>query len=141
MSVHIRRLTTSHRPVFLVNSRLGRVTAAPTESGHPFSLGYGVNLPSSLARILSSTLGFSPRLPVSVCGTVTCDSNVEVFLGSLIRISLCAKRSYSHLGVMARWIYLPSPPTCLNPDIQHRADLSLLRHPIVQTNYWWYRNI
>ncbi|AUZ25015.1 hypothetical protein CW370_21000 [Bacillus sp. SN32] len=28
-------------------------------------------MPSSLTRVLSITLGFSPRLPVSVCGTGT----------------------------------------------------------------------
>ena len=39
---------------------------------HPFSRSYGVILPSSLTRVLSLTLGFSPRLPVSVCGTGTC---------------------------------------------------------------------
>ena len=38
---------------------------------HPFSRSYGVILPSSLTRVLPSTLGFSPRLPVSVCGTGT----------------------------------------------------------------------
>jgi hypothetical protein len=58
----------------LLNSRLGLFTAAleglhPQE--HPFSRSYGVILPSSLTRVLSHTLGFSPRLPVSVCGTGT----------------------------------------------------------------------
>ena len=37
----------------------------------PFSLTYGVNLPSSLTTLLPLVLGFSPRLPVSVCGTGT----------------------------------------------------------------------
>lgn len=36
---------------------------------HPFSRSYGVNLPSSLTTILPPALGFSPHLPVSVCGT------------------------------------------------------------------------
>src|SRR5699024_2428908 len=40
-------------------------------SKHPFSRSYGVILPSSLTRVLPLTLGFSPRLPVSVCGTGT----------------------------------------------------------------------
>ena len=40
---------------------------------HPFSRSYGVILPSSLTRVLPLTLGFSPRLPVSVCGTGTYD--------------------------------------------------------------------
>ena len=38
---------------------------------HPFSLSYGVILPSSLTRVLSRALGFSPHLPVSVFGTGT----------------------------------------------------------------------
>jgi hypothetical protein len=42
-----------------------------TLTGHPFSRSYGVNLPSSLTRVLSRALGFSPRLPVSVFGTGT----------------------------------------------------------------------
>ncbi len=37
---------------------------------HPFSRSYGVILPSSLTRVRSNTLGYSPRPPVSVCGTV-----------------------------------------------------------------------
>lgn len=39
---------------------------------HPFSRSYGVILPSSLARVLSSALVSSTRLPASVCGTGTC---------------------------------------------------------------------
>ena len=56
--------------MFLVNSRLGLFTAAPFPE-HPFSRSYGVILPSSLTIVLSLTLGFSPHLPVSVCGTGT----------------------------------------------------------------------
>src|SRR5699024_11620526 len=41
----------------------------------PFSRSYGVILPSSLTRVVPLTLGFSPRLPVSVCGTGTCTAN------------------------------------------------------------------
>lgn len=59
----------------MLNSRLGLFTAAlsgfNTLTEHPFSRSYGVILPSSLTRVLSLTLGFSPRLPVSVCGTGT----------------------------------------------------------------------
>ena len=56
----------------MINSRLGLFTAALQglhPKKHPFSRSYGVILPSSLTRVLSLTLGFSPRLPVSVCGT------------------------------------------------------------------------
>ena len=61
-------LTISHSHVFLVNSRLGHFSA-PTSPWVPFSRSYGVNLPSSLAVIHSSALGYSPRPPVSVYGT------------------------------------------------------------------------
>ncbi len=50
---------------------------------HSFSRSYGVNLPSSLTWVLSSALGFSPRPPVSVCGTVTDQPLLEAFLGSM----------------------------------------------------------
>ena len=44
-----------------------------TYDRHPFSRSYGVILPSSFSVNHSSTLGYSPRLPVSDCGTVgTC---------------------------------------------------------------------
>ena len=49
---------------------------------HPFSRSYGVNLPSSLTTLLPLALGFSPHLPVSVCGTGT--SNIHMtFLASI----------------------------------------------------------
>ena len=52
----------------MVNSRLGHFSAPPSR-GVPFSRSYGVSLPSSLAVIHSSTLGYSPHPPVSVYGT------------------------------------------------------------------------
>ena len=39
---------------------------------HTFSRSYGINLPSSFSRVLSSALEFSSYPPVSVCGTVNC---------------------------------------------------------------------
>jgi hypothetical protein len=56
--------------VFLVNSRLGLFTAALFR-GRPLFRSYGANLPSSLTTLLPLALGFSPHLPVSVCGTGT----------------------------------------------------------------------
>ncbi len=56
--------------MFLLNSRLGLFSAAYSRR-HPFSRSYGVILPSSLTRVLPFVLGFSPRPPVSVCGTGT----------------------------------------------------------------------
>src|SRR6185503_16178662 len=40
----------------------------------PFSRSYGVRLPSSLTAVLSSALGYSPRLPVSVLVRATASS-------------------------------------------------------------------
>ena len=54
--------------MFLINSCLGRFSAAGSHR-LPFSLTYGVNLPSSLTTLLPIVLGSSPHLPVSVCGT------------------------------------------------------------------------
>ena len=54
--------------MFLLNSCSGHFSAA-SRSWLPLSLTYGVNLPSSLTMILPIVLGFSPHLPVSVCGT------------------------------------------------------------------------
>ena len=54
--------------MFLVNSRLGHFSA-PTSPWDPLSRSYGVNLPSSLAVIHSSALGYSPHPPVSVYST------------------------------------------------------------------------
>ena len=56
--------------MFLLNSRLGLFSAASYQR-HPFSRSYGVILPSSLTMLLPLVLGFSPHLPVSVCGTGT----------------------------------------------------------------------
>ena len=42
---------------------------------------------------------------------------------------------------MEQRIYLPLPPTRLNPHIQWRARAILLRHPFVITSSRWYRNI
>ena len=56
--------------MFLVNSCLGLFTATGLRR-LPLSRSYGVNLPSSLTTLLPLALGFSPHLPVSVCGTGT----------------------------------------------------------------------
>ena len=71
MSGLILHLSISQSHVFLLNSRLGHFSASRLFIGRPFSRSYRSNLPSSLATDHSSTLGFSPRLPVSVCGTGT----------------------------------------------------------------------
>ena len=54
--------------MFLLNSCLDLLTAAGSRQ-RPFSLSYGAILPSSLTVLLPPAWGYSPCLPVSVCGT------------------------------------------------------------------------
>jgi hypothetical protein len=49
----------------------------------PFSQTYGVKLPSSLRTVLSSALGYSPCLPVSVLVRICIVVLFEVFLGGI----------------------------------------------------------
>ena len=67
----------------MLNSCLGLFSAACSRR-HPFSRTYGVNLPSSLTAILPSALGFSPHLPVSVCGTGIYIQYLQAFLVSVL---------------------------------------------------------
>ena len=63
--------------MFLLNSRLGLVSATTLGSDmlnaspewHPFSRSYGVNLQSSLTRVIPFTLACSASPPVSVSST------------------------------------------------------------------------
>jgi hypothetical protein len=118
--------------VFLINSRLGLFTAAD-RSQHPFSRSYGVILPSSLTRVRSLTLGYSPRLPVSVYGTGSyfltrsfswqCDIRNFATIISL-PITTCPYR--------AKPFTLPKTH-CLDMLFRSHAFLSLLRPSIAQT--------
>ena len=58
------------------------ILCGPLLHGHPFSRSYGVILPSSLAMLLPSALGFSPHPPVSVYGTGTYGA-IAAFLDSM----------------------------------------------------------
>ena len=61
-----------------------------TISGYPFSRSYGVILPSSLTRILSNTLGYSPRLPVSVYGTIYYIINARSYFSAALYTNFTA---------------------------------------------------
>ena len=99
-------------------------------------------MPSSFGKNHSSTLGYSPRLPVSVYGTDSQRTRYEVFLGSWIRATLCPLDSPSRLGVVIHRICLADPPTRLDHHDQRVADLSLLRHPFASLSPSdWCRNI
>ena len=116
--------------MFLVNSRYPLVTATPGRSrrkvhhpqGHTFSRSYGANLPSSLTRVLSSALGCSPCLPVSVYGTGGLSTRPAAFLGSMELPSSASGRTFrlsSLLGVMRSRLSLRvqgPPPTSLNQE-------------------------
>ena len=56
--------------MFLLNSCVSFLSVTNSR-WLPLSLSYGVILPSSLTTLLPSACGFSPHLPVSVCGTGT----------------------------------------------------------------------
>ena len=108
--------------MFLVNSRLGLFTAAGLRQ-HPFSRSYGVILPSSLTTLLPSALGFSPHLPVSVCGTGTYKA-IAAFLDSIDSgTSLLIVRSSSYFRNKRR-ICLPSYPLYLNWFFHSQISLS-----------------
>jgi len=103
-------VTTLQSAVFLVNSRYPLLSAAQLRFGSKslhdsrptFFRSYGGNLQSSLRRILSSALGYSPDPPVSVYGTGTPNCPLEAFLGSVgsaRHIAAEALISSSHLGV------------------------------------------
>ena len=104
--------------MFLVNSRNPRFTATHQRSrrevshlgGHTFSRSYGAILPSSLASVLSRALGYSPRPPESVCGTVTKEALCAAFLGSLESSSFEPEGSPHHVSALTSRLWL-SPPT------------------------------
>ena len=109
---------------------------------HTFFRSYGVILPSSLTRDHSSALGYSPYLPVSVCGTITRRNSLEVFLGSMGSASLRDKSLLIASRSLIRFrICLESPPTGLNRDIQHPDGLPFYVTPLLITLLQWYRNI
>ena len=128
MSAPILRLSALQRPVFLLNSRLGHFTAASSRR-HPLSRSYGVSLPSSLTRVIPRALGFSPRLPVSVCGTGATWINARGFSRqygtSPVRYSNFPPHHASELpegfasrGFLNAWTGTntrPDSPTCVTP--------------------------
>ena len=108
MSAPIRHLSILQRPVFLLNSCLGLFTAAPFPE-HPFSRSYGVNLPSSLTTLLPLVLGFSPHLPVSVCGTGIADIH-KAFLASVYAYFPTKFQSLTPGSTIARVMRFQSVP-------------------------------
>ena len=102
--------------MFLINSRLSLFAAAYHEDRRPLFRSYGANLPSSFTRVLSSTLGYSPHLPVSDCGTGDYKLSLEAFPGSIATTTsfVRRRRSYSPFRLTENRIYLIPHPTGLN---------------------------
>ncbi len=134
--------------MFLLNSRLGLFTATPSGSrrssftllGHPFSRGYGAILPSSLARVLSRALGSSPRLPVSVSGTVTY-TLLRGFSRQCGFSSFGLTPSPSPLRIHARRISLSDSLLAWTCSTIRTLYLSSCFSPSVFIGYSWSRNI
>ena len=114
MSAPILHLSIWQRPVFLLNSRLGLFSAAHLRE-HPFSLSYGVNLPSSLTTLLPLALEFSSYLPVSVCGTGTLDIH-KAFLALVQTYFPTYFRSLSPGSTNARVMLPPDVPVLKSFD-------------------------
>ena len=126
--------------MFLLNSRLLLFTAASSSCGreahdskrHPFFRSYGVNWPSSLTTVSSITLGFSPHLPESVCGTDTCKTHYDAFLGSVGSGTLLVfRRSHSDLGDNCTADLPAVHPYILGPRYPTRGCPALLRPALV----------
>jgi hypothetical protein len=123
--------------VFLINSRLGLVTATPLsfpgvpvhQAGYPFSRSYGVNLPSSLTRVLSIALVSSTHLPVSVCGTGTIPSTLRGFSWQFgLNDSSHPKTTLVPTLPSAPW-GISLPRTGLHRDTNHIHWLALIYPP------------
>jgi hypothetical protein len=108
-------------------------------SRHPFFRSYGAILPSSLTRVLSSTLGFSPRLPVSACGTLTLYTHRNKFswqcgVSQFVRSVDWTPRNSLPCTLRHR-------ATSLFRDIQHPVDLTYCVELRLITHKRWYLNI
>ena len=128
--------------MFLVNSHNPRFSATSRRSGgkllhanrHTFSRSYGVILPSSLTSVLSSTLGFSPRPPESVYGTVSSYLKLRGFSWKHGINDFVSMRSRHHALALYGNADLPTLPAyTLEPGHPAPGSPTLLRPPIAAT--------
>ena len=117
--------------MFLLNSWLHHFTVA-VSLRHALSRSYSVNLPSSFSAAHPSALEYSSRLPVSVYGTSCMIRTLEVFLGSLVTVAICATGALQYYQVSSIPADLPTGliTTPFNELFRQFADLSLLRYSI-----------
>ena len=110
----------------------------PSHCWHTLFQSYGVNLPSSLTVFHPNTLGFSPCLPESVCGTVYELQSLAAFLVSRGSPSSGHKPTTSHLEINETPDFPSASPYMLEPESNnwHGYLPSPLHHSTVK-----YRNI
>ena len=137
MSAPILQISLSQAPVFVLNSRLGLSCATGlrfrSKSLHALrlslSLSYGYNLPSSLTRVVPRTLGFSPRLPVSVSVRALCLS-LEAFLDSMAHLNLTSPKGRLSISSRPYKADLPAlQPTAFDALFQPRAQAAFCVTP------------
>ena len=132
--------------MFVVNSRLGFSSAAGSSSNREglhqlrpsFSRSYGCILPSSLTRVFPRTLGFSPRLPVSVLVRAPAIS-LEAFLDSVVHLNLDCPKTL--LSITSRPWHADLPacqPTGFDAHFQSCAQASFCVTPSLNDckRYW-----
>ena len=117
--------------MFLLNSWLNHFTVT-IRRWYALSRSYSVNLPSSFSAAHPSALEYSSRLPVSVYGTSTIIRTLEVFLGSLITVTIHATEALWYYQVSSSLTDLPIKPitTPFNELFRQFACFSLLRYSI-----------
>ena len=107
--------------------------------GLPFSRSYGDILPSSLTIVLPLIFGFSPCLPVSVCGTGTLVS-IVAFLDSVDSTTSLLIFAPHHIsGLLKKRICLSLLPTCLDV-LFHQHDSLSFCVPTYFNDLRWYWN-
>ena len=132
MSGCIHHLSSSHSPVFLLNSCLDLFSAPPTRED-PLSRSYGVSLPNSLAANLSTPQYILHDYVCPFAVRVPSWHSLAVFLGSLITctIGFSRRRLHTFRFQLSVWICLhTSTPTPFNGEFRIPAAVPLLRHHI-----------
>jgi hypothetical protein len=136
--VHIQRLAASHAPVFLVNSRLGLVSAAPSGFGrevlHPTGAPLLPKLRGQFAEFLNQ--GSLDRLGILYLPTCVglgyghLNHSLEDFLGSVGPVASPKAARHHVSGLATRRIFLSDLPTRLPQDDHRLGRPTLLRPPI-----------
>ena len=135
--------------MFLVNSRLGRFTAATSGSDprgivtlvwRPFSRSYGAILPSSFSRVLPIALVFSTCLPVSVLVRAR-PTSLDAFLGGMASRTSTSTVSASCLRLNGERISLSPALRSYPRSTIAWVPLAYPVPPLVIAVGTWYRNI